>query len=187
LDAITLVEGQQTHVVVNPPTDLLNLQRCYITNGDTLRPVVPVSLVPASASLLGPPNFVAYMDSDQSVSPAEIWFEKKFAAGGYSWQFWAWYKKSTPDLTGAINTSGALMMPDDYFQVFREGCLYYAFKWATDPRAGGAQVELGGNGQRTVAYTGQLGVFRAAIEEVRQQETLIRDFAEDKNLSMKGR
>lgn len=186
LSPITLTDGLQNHTVVSPPTDFNRFERCYINNTKTQRSVVAVSLVPPNPTLTGLPNFVAYMDSDQSTTPAEIWFEKLFQSGGLVWKFWAWYKKTAPLLATALSTPGALLMPDDYFYVFREGVLYYALKWATDARAGGAQVEVGGNGQRTIAYSGQLGVYRAAIEEMRRQETVIRDFVDEASIPLKN-
>ncbi len=186
LAPITLTDAVQKNNVVSPPSDFHRFETCYISEGKTKRSVKALAQVPDGATLTGLPNFVAYMDVDNTptTTPAQIWFEKLFATGGRTWKFWAWYKRTAPLLASAMTTPGALGMPDDYYYVYREGVLYYAFKYATDPRAGGAQVTTQG-GNRTVAYTGQLGVYRAAIEELRQQETVVQAFMDEDGMPLK--
>lgn len=177
LSPITLTAGSQEFTVTSAPTDFLRLENSFISDGSSLRAVKPVSSLPGSATLIRPPNYVSISGITNS-TPSQIRFEALYPPLGNNTthKFWAWYKKTAPLLADALNTPGALIMDDDYFQVFREWVLYYAYRYSDDQRAGGAQVSINSRGERQIAYTGQLAVARASLEELRQQELVLYDF-----------
>lgn len=177
LTPIALVANQQDFTIVTPPTDFLKLEQGFISDGSTARAVKPVSALPASSTLIRQPNYVAISSIIDS-TPSQIRFDSIYPALGNNTdhKFWAWYKKTAPVLAGTINDPGALVMDDDYFQVFREWVLYYAYRYSDDQRAGGAQVSTNSQGQRQIAYTGQLAVARASLEELRLLELVLYEF-----------
>jgi hypothetical protein len=56
--------------------------------------------------------------------------------------------------------------PDKYFNVAVEGVLWGIYKLADDPRAGTVTINRAGDKQ----YSGQLGVFMTALEEMKRME-----------------
>lgn len=177
ISPIPLTAGTQTFNYVTPPTDFLRLEQCFISNGSSAREVKPVSSMPLSATLTRPPNFVS-TSSITSSTPSQISFEALYPAipSGQTHEFWAWYKKIVPSLVGQLNIPGALVMDDDYYQLYTEWVLYYAYRYADDQRAGGAQVTLNSQGERQIAYSGQLAVAHAALEELRRSELILYSF-----------
>jgi len=78
------------------------------------------------------------------------------------------YKKAFTKLTETtIYTSGALIFPDMYIDVFRACVLYYAYLYADDQRAGNTQFS---NGQMT--YTGQRATMESMIEDLKKRVPL---------------
>lgn len=169
LTAVPLTANTQ-NFTVTLPADFLRLEKPWLSNGIMDRSLIPVSSLPVS-DLEALPNFVTIVAG----SPAKVWFDTLFGpiTSGETWNFRATYKKVSPDLTASVGTPGALVMDDDYFWVYREGVLYYAYKYADDSRAGGATVAMTANGGRQIQYSGQLAVFMAGIEEIRQKEELL--------------
>ena len=179
LSPITLAAGVQEFTVASAPTDFLRLEQCYASDGTTLRAITPISSLPGSATLTRQPNFVA-ISSITGSTPAQIRFDSLYPNLGMNTthKFWAWYKKIAPILAGSLNTPGALVMDDDYYQIYEEWVLYYAYRYSDDQRAGGAQVTVSPEGKRQLAYTGQLAVAKAALEELRSQELVLYKFPE---------
>lgn len=181
LSPILLTAGLQNFDVVTQPTDLVRLERCFITDDVSTRPVQPVATIPNGTVITGPPNFVAYIPG----VTAKIRFESLYPdIGTKTPQFQAWYKLDVPLLAAQLGVAGVLGMDDCYYNVFQEWVLYYAYRYADDQRAGAAQVQTSAQG-RQIAYTGQLGVAQAAIEELRQQELVIWTFPTDHPNSLK--
>lgn len=78
------------------------------------------------------------------------------------------YKKLAPVIDKANEgTPGVLLMPDEYTPVYNMGCLYYAYLYADDQRAGAAQIQ-----DSRITYSGVLGTFKALIQDMRVQEKL---------------
>lgn len=178
LAPIPMVAGVQELAVVTPPTDFLRLEKCYEADGTTLTPIKPVSTIPGSANLTRPPGYVC-VSAITGSTPTTIRFDALYPAlGTRTPKFWAWYKKIAPIISNDLNTPGELVMDDDYYQIFVEWVLYYAYRYADDQRAGAAQVSMNAQGEKQIAYTGQLGVARAALEELRQEELVIYSFPE---------
>ena len=177
ISPITLTANTQNFSFVSAPTDFLRLEQCFVSDGTTAREVKPVSSIPGSATLTRPPNFVAVTGITAS-TPSQISFEALYPAfpAGKTPEFWAWYKKIVPTILDALNTPGALVMDDDYYQIYTEWVLYYAYRYADDQRAGGAQVTVTAQGDRQIAYSGQLAVAHAALEELRRSELVLYSF-----------
>lgn len=177
LSPITMVAGNQEHSIVSAPTDFLCLEQCYEADSISLRAIKPVSSLPPSATMTRLPNYVA-ISSITNATPATIRFEALYPSiqATKTPKFWAWYKKIAPILSADLNTPGALIMDDDYYQVYTEWVLYYAYRYADDQRAGGAQISVTPDGKKQTVYTGQLGVARAALEELRQDELVLYSF-----------
>lgn len=177
LTPITLTAAVQQFTVGTPPTDFLRLEQCYTSDGASLNRVQPVSSLPGSATLTRIPSYVAISGITNS-TPSQIRFDSLFPpiAAGTTPKFWAWYKKIIPDIANNLSLSGALVMDDDYYQIYREWVLYYAYRYADDQRAGGATVTVNAQGDRQLSYSGQLAVARAALEELRREELVLYDF-----------
>jgi len=60
-----------------------------------------------------------------------------------------------------------LWFDDKYAVVALEGLLYWCYKLSDDSRAGGAQTDAFG---RTIAYGGQLGIYKAALNRMKAAE-----------------
>lgn len=174
---ITLTAASQTFTVASPPSDYLRLEQCFISDGHTAREVKPVSSIPGAATLTRQPNYVA-TNAISGATPSQIIFEALYPVipVGQTHQFWAWYKKIVPNLINNLQTPGALLMDDDYYQLYTEWVLYYAYRYADDQRAGGATVTVTAQGDRQIAYSGQLAVAHAALEELRRSELILYSF-----------
>ena len=77
------------------------------------------------------------------------------------------YQKQPTKITDA-NLETALPFPDQYFNVFTEGMLYYCYRNSDDPRAGSSTTDSQGR----KVYTGQLGVFMESLGEMMQKEDM---------------
>lgn len=77
------------------------------------------------------------------------------------------YQKQPTKITDA-NIETAFDFPDQYFNVFTEGLLYYCYRNSDDPRAGSATT----NSEGRKVYSGQLGVFMEALGEMMQKEDI---------------
>ena len=62
--------------------------------------------------------------------------------------------------------SDGFWLRDEYANVAFEGLLYFAYRLSGDARAGSAQA----NNHGGIVYTGQLGVFRSALEDMKSAE-----------------
>ncbi len=175
LTPTTVTVGVQTFNVTSPPADFMRLERAYVTNNVTSRPVVPVGFLPSAVLIQGQPNFVQYIDG----GTPQIRFDTLFPPVGTEvWKFWAWYKKTSPDLLTDNGVPGALVMDDEWFWVYNQAVLYYTYLYADDQRAGGSTVMVSPQGQTQVQYNGQLGVVNAAINTMRLGELLVPTFPE---------
>lgn len=84
----------------------------------------------------------------------------------------SFYKKVHAQInSGNMNSTSILGFPDEWFPVFLEILLYFAYKYADDQRAGGAQVQ----GQN-VSYSGQYGIVIAQLEQMKSRVDLLVGF-----------
>lgn len=63
-------------------------------------------------------------------------------------------------------TSQGMFFPDQYLPVACEGLLYWNYKLADDPRAGGKSIDSNGR----IVYTGQYAAFMGALKEMAKAE-----------------
>ena len=165
---VALSAGQTDVALVNPPSDFLYIVKAFLTDGDSVIELAPESALPGQADFLGVPSKVSYIDGATPkfrVHPAY-----GSVSSSKSYKLFVWYKKAAPVFanTASLSVPGALVMDDEWFWVFRDGLLWRAYLYADDQRAGSSQV--GSNGQ--IAYSGQLAVFQAGLEEMRRSEPL---------------
>lgn len=170
---LAITAGQST-VTLAGVSSLLRLEKLVISDAVTSRALQVVATLPASPALTAKPNLGCLVPTPTP----KVQFENTFPPlpSGDSWNMWGWYKITAPVITNAnMNTNGLLLMDDEWFWVFNEAVLYYAYKFADDQRAGGSTVAAGANGTQ-IQYTGQIGVVHSALEEMRRSESVIPGF-----------
>lgn len=168
LDPVTITANQTDFTVVNPQTDLLYITKAYLSNGQQNVDLLPTSVLPASPTIVGPAKNISYIPG----SPPKFRLYPGYGAfpAGEAWTLRTWYKKISPVITKTnLNTPGALIMDDEYFWVFLEGCMYKAYYYADDARAGNASVDNKGN----ITYTGQRAIFEAALLAMKNSEPML--------------
>lgn len=180
---ITLSTGDYRHALTFPAS-FLRFEKCYISDGTTYRPLTIVGSNSITPNL---EQFPTTCSAD--VTNNFVYFDTEFPAlaSGDSYNFYAWYKKIAPLLATTMSTNGALIMDDEWFWVYQEAVLYYAYKYADDQRAGGATGALESSGKIQIQYTGQLGVLQAAIEQMRKSEPMLMAFPETNPNPIKDR
>lgn len=167
-DPVTITSGQTDFNIVNPPTDFLYIAKAYITNGEQNIDLLPTSVLPANPTIVGQAKNISYL---AGVTPKfRLYPGFGSLPSGQTWTLRAWYKKVSPVITRAtMSTPGALVMDDEYFWVFLEGCMYKSYFYADDARAGNASVDNKGN----ITYTGQRGFFEAAMLSMKTTEPML--------------
>lgn len=164
---ITVTATTRDFNVVSPPTDFLYLTKAYLSNGQQNLDLKPVAALPATPTIKGTPNYITYLPAGPQV---RIYPPFGSLPAGETWNLQVYYKKQSPVLTKAtLSTAGVLLFDDEYFWVYQEGVLYRAYFYADDPRAGTATV----NSKGDIQYSGQLGIFMAALAEMRRMEPLV--------------
>lgn len=169
---IALVNNQ-SFVAETFPADFLRLEKATITGNVTSSPLLVVVANVPTPTLTQMPRTVA-----ADVTNNKLTFETNFVqAANEAYKLRALYKKTDTKFDSATIQTGNLGMDDEWFWVYNEMVLYYAYKYADDQRAGQVQVQmaLDGVGASKVQYnyTGQLGVAHAAIEQMRLSEPMI--------------
>lgn len=168
LDPITVTAGATDFTIVNPQSDFLYVAKAYITNGQQNIDLLPTSVLPATPTILGQPRNISYLSG--TTPKFRLYPGFGSLPSGDAWTLRTWYKKISPVITKAnITTAGALVMDDEYYWVFQEGCLYRAYFYADDARAGTVAINSKGDKQ----YTGQLGVFMAALDTMKSTEPML--------------
>lgn len=149
-----------------PPGDFLYTRYAYCTDGNTRPILVPVASLPTTEVIAaGTPSQIAFMGSN-------TWrlFPKPGAYGGTTWTVVQLYKKAAPLITVAnAGTGGALVMDDEWFHVYEECVLYWAFKYAFDSREGQAQYDVSA---RKAVLGGQLAKAKYWIGQMAESEPL---------------
>lgn len=163
-------------VTIAVPSDFLRLERVLVTNGNSARFVKIVGEVQGSTILSDWPKFVAVTGTPGGAGALN--FDTLFPSSETGWQVWFWYKKMAPVITsGNQGTGGVLVMDDEWFWVYNETVLYYAYKYADDPRAGTSEAAIS-DGGAGLKYSGQIGRIMTAIEEMRRSEVLMPEYPE---------
>lgn len=148
---------------VTVPADLLYLQQAYIWDGakETDLSIVP-HLSDAPGAAQGFPSQIAVRDGSTVIVSAFPPLNTPPPA------VVSVYKQVHPTITAAnMSTVGQGLPPDEWFWVYVEAVLYYAYRYGDYDRAGSGQT--GPNGPQ---YTGQLGVLMAAISDMKSVEPL---------------
>lgn len=171
LPNVTLVNNQQDYTITLP-ADFEYGMEAFLSNStdrSASKDLEIVSTLPViSTNLKGQPTQVAITGSGASGQYRFYPIPSGYGANYPLPVLQGQYKKSSPTLTDTnIYTAGSLVLPDQYFYVFKLGVLAYAYKYADDQRAGSVTVQ--GN---TISYGGARGEFEAAIQEMRQREKL---------------
>lgn len=159
-----LVAGSPT-TTVSVPADFMYLESAYIWDAKKRVELEVVPHIPVlGTGAQGMPAEIAIQDTSAVVTPF-------YAIGTPSMPtIIGTYKQVHPTITsGNKDTAGQGLPPDEWFWVYCECVLYWAYKYGDYQQAGSAQVAP--NGQ--IQYTGQLGVAMAAIQEMRAAEKLL--------------
>ncbi len=158
-------------VSLTAQSDFLRLEKVNLNNDVQIKELTIVNILPAAPTQVQMPNFCAY----KATGPA-LQFETKMPTGINNYKANVWYKRQAPVITADnYTTAGLLEMDDDYWWVYEECVLYWGYKYADDPRAGGAQVEEAANGPK-ITYSGQRAVAEAGIQYIREREELVSMF-----------
>lgn len=165
---VTVTKDLADFSLVDPPTDFLYIVRAYIWDGETMIPLSAESSLPSDTTTKGTPNKIAYISG---VTPK---FRLHPVMGSVnaskSYKLIVWYKKSAPVITKAnMNTSGVLVMDDEWFHVYRAGVTWLAYLFGDDERSGSANAAT--NGQ--VQFSGMRAIFESGLIQMRMSEPLV--------------
>lgn len=170
-EPVTLAAGTVDHALVSPPSDFLYILKAQIWDGQTMLDLTPEPALPATMTVKGVPSKISFVDGVTKYFRLHPVYGSLDA--GKTYKLVVWYKKTVPVITKETQyTAGSLIMDDSWFHVYKDGVLWKAYQYADDPRAGTAQA--GSNGQ--VQYTGQLGIFQAGIQSMREREPMLSQF-----------
>lgn len=167
LPAVTLASSTQDYNVALP-SDYLYTTDVYISDGvQPFRTPVVVPILPTVVGLTGQPNLVAITGAANTTGTMR--FSPVPGTLPATTKAYGLYKKTSPIITYEnSNTAGVLVMDDEWFWVYEAGVLWLSYLYGDDQRAGSAQAD----GSGKVAYTGQRGVFEAALSQMREREKL---------------
>jgi len=167
-----LAGAQVTTLTASLPTDYLYLLDAHFTDGQDFVPLSVEAYLPSGSAVKGVPNKVSLIVYPPILSTQPVFILDPIPTSlpnANNWYIWARYKKMAPVLTPVtIRQAGTQLFDDEYFPVFKQCVLYYAYLWGDDQRAGTMQAAQG----QTQA-TGQLGVYKGMLDMMRAQEGLI--------------
>lgn len=154
LTAVSVTDGNQD--VGSAPADFDHLLRARLVRTDlTPDEFHELNIVTWLAPDLSEVGYQQITSICYEEAENEFRFDRAVDVGtGMTIQLQGEYKNTPTRITDS-NLTTAFLFPDHYFQVFVEGLLWQAYRYADDPRAGTTQTMR--NGQRS--YTGQLGIF----------------------------
>lgn len=171
--AITMVASTQDYTTVALPSDFLYIYSGYLYTPDTttgaglVRPIEIVSWL-NPGGVQGQPHSAAVVLGSPGGNGTVRFFPQPTAVPTGQ-TFNSVYKKQSPVIGPKdLYTAGIQAFDDEWFWVYESGCLYHAYLYADDQRAGSAQI--GSNGQ--VQFTGQRGVFEANIQIMAEREKM---------------
>lgn len=165
-EPVTITANTVDFNLVSPPSDFLYIHRAYIWDGETAIELSPEPALPSDATTKGTPNKVSFIDDVTPKFRLHPVFGSVNALKTY--KLIVWYKKKPPVFSkDDVFTPGALLIPDAWFSVYRDGVMWRAYEFSDDQRAGSVQV----SGQQ-VQYSGKLASFQAGLVFMRQCEPL---------------
>lgn len=153
--------------VVQVPTDFLGLRTAnlvYTANQPASREPMNILRYLDKTNMQGLPKDLSY---EPSLGKFRIYPMVPSSVAAASYMIEGTYKK-TPAKVTSDTLASPLPFDDVYLRVFTTGLMYCYFAANADPRAGNVQVTRHGNAM----YTGQLGAFVAAINDMANDESL---------------
>lgn len=157
----TLVANQQDYPSTIP-ADFLYLLQSYITDGAITRDLRVEPTLPSAGLIQGQPSRVAIVGANYRLSPVPG------SQPTVAPRIVSLYKKTAPTITAQnISTAGVQIFDDEWFWVFQEGVLWKAYLYGNDSRAGSIEAAKG-----QITFTGQRGVFEAAMQFMMANEKL---------------
>lgn len=161
-NSVPLADGVQDYTV---PANIYRLLRARIlrtdvtpnTNTDlTVRQTLPPDLVPRSYTAISAISLEEGIGQFRLESAVSVTGSMALEING----------EFQINPTKVTSTSQQLWFPDEYMPVACEGLLYWNYKLADDPRAGGRSM----NSEGKMVFSGQYGAFMAALQEMARAE-----------------
>jgi hypothetical protein len=188
LEVVTLVNNQQDYTLASH-ADLLFLYQSSITDGEQRSELQVSANLPSTPSapfpIVGKPQRVSYVPgSPQHLRTFPV--PSNFPSNAMP-SLLTWYKQLAPtvaagNVTTPYNTltqttggSGTNVgYPDEFFWVYREMVLLYAYQFSHDARLGGVAfenaVDKTGQNVATTKYSGQYAVVHDGIQQMKIAE-----------------
>lgn len=175
LTNVTTAVNTQDYTVTLP-ADFLYLHDAYLSNGsDITRELTIEPWLNDNVVVTGNPSRVAVQRSGSNDILRT--YPRSGASIPANQQVVLRYKVEPPTITGQNQaTPGVLVMDDAWFWVYISAVLYFAYLYADDQRAGGAQTDARSGGTQ---FTGQRAIVEANINAMREREKLPLPLAKD--------
>jgi hypothetical protein len=168
LPVTTLLANTTDYSIALPSDFLYAIDAFFTDKDDQTHPLLVEPALPADVGAPGTVSRIAITGTAGSTGTLRVAPKPGTTLPAPAPVIISLYKKTSPVLTDEnVHTAGTLTIPDEWFWVFEEGVLWQAYIWGDDSRAGGSTVSGG-----RVQYSGQLGNFMAALEEMKTREKL---------------
>lgn len=173
MDTFSVASDTQDYTV-NIPSDFTYAFGATLVDSDSgkMSPYVELEVVshlPTDVGLVGTPKKVAFSGTAGLVGTARISPKPGTNIGGTSYVV-SQYKRTPTLYTPQTIFTGTMPFDDVYFDVFSEGVLWRAYKFADDRRAGEANID-----PKTGkwAFSGQRAEFETGLQLMVEREPLI--------------
>jgi hypothetical protein len=141
------------------PSDFRGLRKVYLiyTSGDppSFQPLNVLKHLEPTITI-AVPHAISY---EKSIAGYRLFPRPGRSLGAPKWMIGGTYKHE-PTLVTQGTLATEIPFADDFLEIFLQGIKWAAFDSAGDQRAGGTQIQ-----SNFKVYTGQYGVFQAAIQE----------------------
>lgn len=165
---VTITAGAQDQAFTKP-TDFQRFEFLRYGDGVSMRDLQNVATIEVTTQI-GSPEFACYLSNTLDY----IRLDQVPPTGGAAIKLIGIYKKS---LAEPFDIAAATGIDDAWFHVYQEAFLYFGYKWADDPRAGGSTTVWTPSAEAPqVQHTGQYGLVMSLIEDMRKTEPLLRAF-----------
>jgi len=166
------VTTSTTQYAITVPSDFSRLEMAILVDDAHLfKPLAIRSYLPAASVKTGETMEIAKVPGSANV---RVYPKSPASLPSTAQKIILLYKKTTPNLTASDYASTTILaLPDDWFHVYCNAVLYFAYLYADDDRAGGAVVEPTRQGAN-IRYTGLRGQLEAEIEQMRMKLPLLR-------------
>ena len=160
--AAEAVVNDQKDYDFTDPTDLLYLLPSKLIYSDGHLDVLnPIAVIANETTTKGVPNQISLVDADTfRIFPTPSGLSSPLP------NIYVLYKKKNTVITaGNKGTAATLLFPDEWFFVFEQACLVFAYNFINDPRGGNV-----GFSQGQASYSGQWGVVMGLIGYMIERE-----------------